>query len=95
MDPLTLLLHLAGFVLPAAGLSLLLGLALWLGGPGARFGSGRLRQITRAVAWLMASGTAVLVGGLLMLGRDGRMLTYAVLVLVMGTVAWWFSRRPG
>jgi hypothetical protein len=47
-------------------------------------------------AWLALSGVGamVLLGGLVAFGRDGRMATYGVLVLVLGTaVAAWRSRR--
>lgn len=33
-------------------------------------------------------GSCVLVGGLLVFGRDGRMLTYAALVVACGTSQW-------
>jgi hypothetical protein len=45
-------------------------------------------------AVLTGLGLAVLLAGLLVHGRDGKMSTYAVLVLVLGTaVAWWRGRR--
>lgn len=95
MDPLTLALHLIGFVLPALGLAALLGLALWMRGPGRLTSGLRWRQASRATGWMAAAGVVVLAAGLIGFGRDGRMLTYAALVLVLGSLAWWFSRRTG
>jgi len=34
-------------------------------------------------------GAGVLVAGLVLLGRDGKMLTYALLVLATATSQWW------
>ena len=34
-------------------------------------------------------GVVVLTGGLVLLGRDGKMLTYVVLVLAMALSQWW------
>ena len=39
------------------------------------------------------SGSLVLLTGLVIFGRDGKMLTYAALVVVLGTLAWWNRRR--
>ncbi len=43
-------------------------------------------------AILFASGCAVLLLGLLLLGRDGKMLTYLALVLVCASVQVWLLR---
>lgn len=86
-------LHLLNFLAPALALAGLLsaavvglrGLALW--GP-------RARRWVRVWAVLAAVGVAVLLVGLLVHGRDGKMSTYAGLVLATGTVAaWWRGRR--
>lgn len=87
MDPLTALWHLLNFTAPALGLAALLGAALWLQAP--RRG---LAPAWRSAVWLAACGVLVLVGGLVLLGRDGKMATYAALVVVMGSVAWWRAR---
>jgi hypothetical protein len=77
--------HLVNFVLPALAMALLLpSLArlLWW------------RRLAK-VSWaLMAkrvaiTSLAVLLGGLLLLGRDGAMLTYAALVLGSALAVWW------
>ncbi|NIC40260.1 hypothetical protein [Aquabacterium sp. A08] len=86
-------LHLLNFVAPAVAVAGLLsaavvgprGLALW--GP-------RARRWARVWAVLAAVGVAVLLAGLVLHGRDGKMSTYAALVLATGSVAaWWRGRR--
>lgn len=84
MDFLSALLHLLNFLAPAVCVPLL----LWLP---ARLLMGRPAGAPRWwVQWLVQAllGTAVLVGGLLLLGRDGKMLTYAALVLVCASGQW-------
>ena len=41
---------------------------------------------------LFGVGVAVLVAGLVVLGRDGKMLTYAALVLACATCQWFLVR---
>ena len=43
--------------------------------------------------WLFASGAAVLLAGLLLQQRDGKMLTYIALALVVGAMQTWLLRR--
>ncbi|MBL0943106.1 MAG: hypothetical protein IBJ04_02090 [Hydrogenophaga sp.] len=78
--------HVLAFVAPAFGLALV----LWLGlrvrraqrfGPATQF------------AVLLAAGVLVLVAGLVLFDRDGRMAVYAALVGVQGTLAWWLRGR--
>ncbi len=77
--------HLMNFILPALAMALLvpsLARMLWF------------KKLAK-VSWaLMArrvalSGLAVLTAGLLILGRDGAMLTYAALVLSSALAVWW------
>ncbi|MBL0920065.1 MAG: hypothetical protein IBJ14_15280 [Hydrogenophaga sp.] len=78
--------HVLAFVAPALGVALL----LWLGlrvRRAARFGPGT------QFAVLFAAGVVVLVAGLVVFGRDGRMPVYAALVLVQGSLAWWLRGR--
>ncbi len=78
----------AGFVAPAVGVAFL----LW-GVPRLRR-SGRTAPGARLEAFmLLVAGIAVLLGGLMFFGRDGKIATYAALVLVQGTLAWWLHRR--
>ena len=81
--------HLLGLLLPAIGVSALL-MAAPRAWPGSRRGRWSLKTETLA---LFGSGVVVLIGGLVMFGRDGKMLTYAALVIVLGTLAWWNRRR--
>ena len=84
MNALDVLVHLLNFVAPA------LGTAGWL----TVFSRLLFRQRTSAasmgVQFLLnaLAGVAVLVLGVLLLGRDGKMLTYAALVLAMASVQW-------
>lgn len=45
------------------------------------------------VAINFVAGCAVALGALALTQHDGKMLMYAALVLVMGTVQWWFQHR--
>lgn len=91
MGPLDALWHLLNLLLPAAGLGAIaagLSKLLW-------------RTALRGVAWkrlaLWASGGAglALLGGLVITGRDGRMATYAAMVLASAGALWWAGfRRP-
>ncbi len=84
MDALDLFWHLANFVLPAISVGMLsaaLCKLLWR------------RSLARtswfALAWqASAAGLAVLVAGLMITGHDGRMITYAALVVACAVVPW-------
>ncbi len=89
MDYVDLSWHLAGFAAPA------LALALGMATIGRIFGS-------KSAAWLgwiaqaainFAVGGAVLVAGLVWTGHDGRMVTYAALVLASALCQAWLMRR--
>ncbi len=83
MDITASLLHLLAFVLPAVGVALAtaLGARWWIRGAG---------RLGWWLEWavLSAVGIAVLVAGLVVTGRDGKMLTYAALVLACATAQW-------
>ncbi len=81
------LLHLLNFASPALLLALLLAVALL----GRRAGSAR--QLWLAWRWLAAAGLLVQLAGLLVFGRDGKMATYAALVLALGSLACWLQWR--
>lgn len=88
MTPLAFLGHLAGFIAPA----LFMALILWA--------VPRLRRRGRAAQgagleafMLVVAGIVVLMAGLVLFGRDGKMATYAALVVVQGTLAWWLHRK--
>jgi len=78
--------HALGFVLPALGVAIL----LWLG---LRVRRARRFGPATQFAVLLAGGVVVLVAGLVLFGRDGRMAVYAALVGVQGTLAWWLRGR--
>jgi hypothetical protein len=79
---------LVNFGLPAVVLSL--GITLW-----GSFQFRRQAQIKWLWRWLLnvTCGLAVLVGGLVMTGHDGKMATYAALVLVCATLEWALQLR--
>lgn len=87
MSALDFLIHLSSFVAPAVFLALVLAAGARLVG----------RQGAHVLPWYhMASvnallGILVLALGVVLLGQDGRMGTYAVLVLAMGTCQWLMS----
>lgn len=89
MTFLDLIGHLANFIAPALGMAVLLwGMPrLW---PKARAGRWAAR---RELGALCALGALVLLAGLVVFGRDGKMLTYTALVLAQGSLAWWVRRR--
>ncbi len=85
MDSVDFLNHLLNFFAPAVGMALLVPtLARWLWG-------GAMRGVawSTQVKWVMAANALVLVVGLLILGRDGAMWTYAGLVLASALGVWW------
>jgi hypothetical protein len=89
MDPLDALWHLLNFFAPAIGVALLasaMAKLIW-------------RQALKAVGWWMLvvqvalAGAAVLLAGLFVFGRDGRMTTYLGLVLTTALVLWFRGVR--
>ena len=77
--------HLLNFAAPALGLAVLLALASWA--------LERKRPVAlSAMARLAINfvvGVMVLAAGLVLLGRDGKMLTYLLLALAMAACQWW------
>ena len=90
MTALNLFWHIANFVAPAIGMGALCALLcklLWR------------RSLARAtwfeLAWKSSlAGIAVLAAGLAISGHDGRMGTYAALVVACALVPWWRTVRP-
>lgn len=83
--------HLMGFFAPAAGVGLLSAAAtklLW---------RRELESVRwwRLSLWAAGAGSGVLVGGLLVFGRDGAMATYAAMIVGSAVALWWagFGRR--
>jgi hypothetical protein len=91
MGPLDALWHALNFFAPALGLAALaaaIAKVLW------RHELAGLSWL-RLASWGLAGGAASLIGGLLVFGRDGRMATYAMLVIATALALWWaaFLRR--
>jgi len=81
--------HLTNLLAPALVVAVLLA-----GVPGRRRRTGDGRHgFWRHVAWSSLAGAAVLLAGLAWFGRDGKIATYAALVLVQGTMAWFLRGR--
>lgn len=86
MTAILLLEHVLAFIAPALGVALVLALGLRLRRAG-RFGRGT------QIAVLVTGGVLVLLAGLIAFGRDGKVATYAALVFVQGSLAWWLRGR--
>lgn len=85
MDPLDAAWHLLNFVAPAIGIGVI---APWLSRAIWRSDSNAKGTLV-LMAWTSAASVAVLTGGLLVFGHDGRMATYAAMVLVVAAILWW------
>lgn len=82
MDAIVFFWHLLNFVAPAAFLAVGLGLGAWL-----------LRLPRGLPLWLgvglnFVLGCTVLGAGLVLTGSDGKLVTYGVLWLAMGSAQW-------
>jgi len=84
MGPLDIVNHFLNFVAPAAAMALVLVLS------GRLVGSRSASAMSVWLRWaiLFAVGVAVLAAGLVLWGRDGKMLTYAALVVACATCQW-------
>lgn len=89
MSPLDLAKHLLSFAAPAFAVALLLALGARLVLPKAKGGGG---SWWTSLAINFVAGVGVLVAGLWVFGRDGKMATYAALVVVMATLQWIMGR---
>lgn len=91
MGPLDATWHLLNFVAPALGVALLAASLVKL------IWRRELLAVSwhRLVLWSSGAGAVALIGGLLAFGRDGKMVTYALLVVVSALALWWvgFVRR--
>jgi len=88
MSALDLSLHLLNFAAPAFFVAILLTLFCRLVLRGRSAGQSIWAQFS--VTFL--AGLIVLVAGLAYFGHDGRIATYAALVVVCGSVEWWLLR---
>jgi hypothetical protein len=91
MGPLDALWHLGGFfamAFLAGSIVAVLAKAMWR------------RELTTVPLWQLAAyttgaGCIVTLAGLLISGRDGRMVTYAAMVLANALTLWWRGFGPG
>ncbi len=93
MSPWDALIHLVNFAMPALGVGCLGALLAKLSWPGQLKGIAWLRLAT----WASAAGLAALVAGLVVFGRDGKMLSYGALVVASAAgLLWagWGRGRP-
>ena len=81
--------HLVNFVAPAALIALLLILfsRLFSGFFGSKKTFAHVWWAQVAINFVVGAG--VLTAGLMLLGRDGKMLTYVLMVLAMACSQWW------
>jgi hypothetical protein len=89
MGPLDLLNHLLNFAAPA----LALGLVLAFLAPVFIKNKAMARTRTAQAAINFVVGLLALLAGLLFFGRDGKMASYAALVLATASSQWWAMRR--
>ena len=89
MDPLAAFWHIVNFPLPALG----------VGALGAAAAKLLWRRELAGASWLRlasgasAAGVLALLAGLWFSGRDGKMATYALLVLAAAVALWWIGFR--
>ena len=81
--------HLLNFLAPAALMAVLLGVfsRLFFGFVGSKKPFVHSWRAQLAINFVV--GVMVLSAGLVLLGRDGKMLTYLLLVLAMAAIQWW------
>jgi hypothetical protein len=84
MGPLDAIWHALNFFAPALGLAVLAASAaklLW------RYDLGSVTWLW-LVLWAALAGMAVLIGGLVLFGRDGKMATYFALIVASALALW-------
>lgn len=88
MGPFDLLNHLLNFMTPAFFIAVVLALA----GRAFMRKSAGTPALWKQMALSFGAGVLVLFAGLLLTGRDGKMLTYAALVVCCASVQWLLLR---
>ena len=88
MGPLDTLNHLLNFFAPAFAMAVLMA----LGSRVLRWKSGASHVAWKQFAIQLIVGCTVLLAGLVVLGRDGKMATYAALVAACATCQWWLGK---
>lgn len=89
MGPIDGLIHLANFFLPA------LGVAAWAALLAKLLWRRELKGVSwmRLAGWSAAAGAVVLLAGLVYFGHDGKMATYAAMVLACALALAWAGWR--
>ena len=88
MDSLSLIVHLVNFLAPAVFMAAWMGVLtrlLWRHKPS-------LVKPWQQFVLNSLAGMVVLIGGLVLGGQDGKMLTYSLLVVVCASLQWLFFR---
>jgi hypothetical protein len=91
MEPLAFLNHLVNFFVPAVALGAMaaaLAKLSWRADLAAQ-------PWWRMASWAAAANAVVTLAGLAWFGRDGRMATYAVMVVATAITLWWRGFGPG
>lgn len=95
MDLLDLANHLFNFVAPALFVALSLALISCIAPRRTIAGGGVLHRFWRSF-WINAAvGVVVLAAGLIVFGRDAKLLTYAALIVACGSSQWLLSLGRG
>ena len=91
MGPLDALIHVINFLMPAVVVGLVAASLTKL------FWRRQLAAVrwVRMATWAVGASLLVSVGGVVLLGRDGRMATYAALVLACAAALGWAGWGPG
>jgi hypothetical protein len=89
MDLLSLTVHMVNFIAPALGVAAWITLIHPLVWRNRRRWQGWRRQLV----WNSLAGILMLLLGLLVFGQDGKMLTYAAMVLACATNQWLLTRE--
>ena len=90
MGPTDLLWHLLNLLAPGVSLGLIAAVGaklVW------RRDLARVAY-TRLAGWAAGASTATLLAGLVITGRDGRMVTYAAMVVACAGALWWAGFGP-
>ena len=90
MSPVDAFWHLLGLFMPALATGVIAATAakwLWR------------RELTsipwrRLTGWSVAAGSLALLAGLVLLSRDGRMLSYVAMVVASALALWWVAFGP-
>ena len=85
MGPLDALMHLANLFAPAVGLGLLSALLFKLIWRRSLTG----RRCQHLAMWAVGATTATWLGALFFFGRDGKMISYALMVASCALSLWW------